>query len=97
MKRILFILTIFTFISFNSFAQTKKDGTPDMRYNANKQSYSTPTYSEPKKSTPRTYSNGGEYKVQKGYEKSNGTYVEPHIKTSPDDKTWNNAKPKKIN
>ena len=67
-----------------------------MRYKANKQtygnSYSTPSYSTPK--TERNYSNGGQYKVQSGYQKSNGTYVAPHIKTTPDNKTWNNYKPK---
>ena len=77
--------------------QTKKDGTPDMRYKANKQtygnSYSAPSYSSPK--PERNYGNGGQYKVQSGYQKSNGTYVTPHIKTTPDNTTYNNYKPRK--
>ena len=81
-----------TLFSFTVSAQTKKDGTPDMRYKANKQSSSTPSYSAPKKE--RNYNNGGQYKVQKGYQKSNGTIVSPHIKTTPDNKKYNNAKPK---
>jgi hypothetical protein len=27
-----------------------------------------------------------------GYQKSNGTYVAPHIRTSPDAYTWNNLR-----
>ncbi len=96
MKRTFLILTVLTLLSISVSAQTKKDGTPDMRYKANKQtygsSYSTPSYSAPK--TERNYSNGGQYKVQSGYQKSNGTYVAPHIKTTPDNKTYNNYKPK---
>lgn len=106
MKNAIFILTIMVLFSFSVTAQTKKDGTPDMRYKANKQtygnSYSTPTYSASKTTTPsysapkaeRNYNNGGQYKVQSGYQKSNGTYVAPHIKTTPDNKTYNNYKPK---
>lgn len=62
MKKSLFILTILALFSFSVSAQTKKDGTPDMRYKANKQTYSSPSYSAPKTSTPRNYSNGGQYK-----------------------------------
>jgi hypothetical protein len=91
------ILTIA--VALTSFAalqaQTKKDGSPDMRYKANKEyssGYSTPSYSAPK--AERNYSNGGQYKVQKGYIKSNGTYVSPHIKTTADNTKYNNYKPK---
>lgn len=95
MKRIIctIVIVLATFTTMQ--AQTKKDGTPDMRYKANKESsgsYSTPSYSAPK--VERNYSSGGEYRVQKGYTKSNGTYVSPHIKTTADNKTYNNYKPK---
>ena len=96
MKKLIFTIAIGIFCISSLSAQTKKDGTPDMRYNSNKQtygnSYSTPSYSAPK--TERNYSNGGQYKVQSGYQKSNGSYVAPHIKTTPDNKTYNNYKPK---
>jgi hypothetical protein len=107
MKKSFLILAILALLSLGANAQTKKDGTPDMRYKANKEtygnSYSTPSYSTPKSSTPtysepkteRNYSNGGQYKVQDGYQKSNGSYVAPHIKTTPDNNTYNNYKPKK--
>ena len=36
------------------------------------------------------YKNGGQIYLQKGYTKSNGTYVQPHLKTKPDNYTWNN-------
>lgn len=94
MKKTLLILAAMSLFVFGVNAQTKKDGTPDMRYKANKQTYSTPRSSTPKTTTPRNYNNGGQYRVQKGYQKSNGTYVAPHIKTTPDNKKWNNANPK---
>ena len=96
MKKTIVILAIMTLLTIGVNAQTKKDGTPDMRYNSNKQvygnSYSTPRYSEPK--TERNYSNGGLYKLQNGYQNSNGNYVAPHIKTTPDNYKYNNYKPK---
>lgn len=105
MKKLLFIFATMMLIALGVNAQTKKDGTPDMRYKANKEaygsgystpSYSTPSYSTPSYSTPsysepqRNYENGGQLKMQDGYLKSNGTYVEPHLKTTPDNNTWNN-------
>jgi len=107
MKKSFLILAIMALLSLGANAQTKKDGTPDMRYNANKEtygnSYSTPSYSTPRSSTPtyseprteRNYSNGGQYRVQDGYQKSNGSYVAPHIKTTPDNNTYNNYKSRK--
>jgi len=37
---------------------------------------------------------GGETKHQKGYFKKNGTYVKPHLKTTPDEFKVNNLKHK---
>lgn len=114
MKKLLFTISALL-VSATLFAQTKKDGTPDMRYKANKELYGNSynsgysnsnsnynsnsynynynnTYSEPKKE--RNYNSGGEYKLQDGYFKSNGTYVEPHYKTAPDNNLWNNKNPK---
>ena len=57
-------------------AQLKRDGTPDMRYNSNRQvsgnSYSVPSYG-----TTNT-----DIGYQRGYER-NGTYVEPSYHTQP--------------
>jgi len=96
MKKSLFILAIMALLTLGANAQTKKDGTPDMRYNSNKQtygnSYSTPSYSTPK--TERNYSNGGQYKVQNGYQKNDGSSIAPHVKTSTDNKIYNNYKPR---
>lgn len=39
---------------------------------------------------PRNYSNGGTYRMQNGYMRSNGTYVAPHTKTRSDNHRWNN-------
>ncbi|MCX6187858.1 MAG: hypothetical protein NTU43_12865 [Bacteroidetes bacterium] len=102
MKKSFLILAIMALLSLGANAQTKKDGTPDMRYKANKElygnsystpssttpSYSTPSFSEPKQE--RNYDNGGQLKLQDGYLKSNGTYVEPHLKTTPDNNKLNN-------
>lgn len=44
-------------------------------------------FSQPR---PRNYSNGGQLKMQNGYMRSNGTYVQPHFKTTPDNNKWNN-------
>lgn len=93
MKKILIAILAITMSITYGYAQTKKDGTPDMRYKANRQAYSTTIPSSSKTSTPRNYKNGGEYRIQSGYVKSNGTFVNPHLKTKPDNVKWNNAKP----
>jgi len=75
-------------------AQTKKDGTPDMRYKQNKELYGSPSYSAPvyyESKPERTYDNGGQIRLQDGYFRNNGTYVEPHFKTTPDNYKWNNV------
>jgi hypothetical protein len=126
MKKTLLISTFVFLCIFALRAQNKKDGTPDMRYKANKEaygggysnpsysspsystpsqsypSYSSPSYSTPNQSNPsytapkqeRNYDNGGQYKLQNGYLKDNGTYVNPHLKTTPDNNKWNNINPK---
>jgi hypothetical protein len=93
MKKTILIFSATILLAFGVNAQTKRDGTPDMRYKANKEmygnSYSTPSYSTPSYSQPkqeRNYDNGGQLKLQNGYMKSNGTYVDPHLKTTPDNK-----------
>lgn len=93
MKKIIFLTAILAMITIGANAQNKKDGTPDMRYKANREAYgnsyySTPSYSEPKQE--RNYDNGGEFKMQNGYMKSNGSYVAPHLKTTPDNNKLNN-------
>ncbi len=114
MKKTVFVTILLVMFALTSNAQYKKDGTPDMRYKANKQmygnTYSTPNYKTSSYSTPsypkstnkssnsistpktntRNYSNGGQYRIQNGYYKSNGTYVAPHVKTTPDNYKWNN-------
>ncbi len=42
--------------------------------------------------SPRNYSRGGSLKWQRGYIKKNGTYIQPHFKTYPDQYKWNNRK-----
>ncbi len=92
MKKVFFILTTMTLFIIGVNAQTKKDGTPDMRYNSNKQTYSTPSYSTPTPSysTPssmnsrpvysgqtHTTSHGGTYPGSTNSHHKNGTYVNP--------------------
>lgn len=73
------ILVLFAGLSC-AFGQTKKDGTPDMRYSANKQSYGT-SYSTSTNSSVR---------YQSGYTKSNGTAVQSHYKTTSNNTNWDN-------
>lgn len=96
MKKFIALVAI-VFFSVGATAQLKKDGSPDMRFKANKEtygnSYSSPSNSTQSYSTPkqeRNYENGGSLRVQNGYTKSNGTYVAPHVKSTPDNKTYNN-------
>lgn len=73
MKKQILLSVFALFVAVYSNAQTKKDGTPDMRYKANQSSYSTPSYN---------YNTSPSVRQQSGYVKSNGTYVEPHYKTN---------------
>jgi len=97
MKKLFFLMVMLTTTALGASAQTKLDGTPDMRYKANRElygsSYSTPSYYSPSYTQPRrerNYDNGGQLRLQNGYMKSNGTYVDPHLKTTPDNSRWNN-------
>lgn len=71
MKKLL-ILGLIMLIHGFAIAQLKKNGTPDMRYKANKQAYGN-TYSQPNTNNTHRYQNG--------YTNQNGTYVEGHYKT----------------
>ena len=79
MKKTVFIFALTCLTYFSSLAQNKRDGTPDMRYRANKElfsvqgSYTIPRYTI--ENTTTTYQNG--------YIKSNGTYEDGHYKTMP--------------
>ncbi len=105
MKHLIICFSLLFFCVTADAQHYKKDGTPDMRYKENKtmygSSYSTPSYSQPSYLIPsysspiynkpeRNYNNGGSLYMQKGYMKSNGTYVAPHLKTKPDSYQWNN-------
>lgn len=73
----LFLCMICTVLCSFAYGQLKKDGTPDMRYSANKQTYGN-TYS-----APVTYSSAStSVRYQNGYVKSDGVYVQPHMKTN---------------
>ena len=74
--KILGLLVVLLFANAVAMAQYKKDGTPDMRYNANRQAYGN-GYSTPSYSTPNP-----DVRYQSGYERS-GTYVSPSYHTAP--------------
>lgn len=97
MKKTILTAGILMIIGFSAKAQHyNKDGSLDMRYKENKQSsfdnnYFNNSYQVvPHEKTSRNYDNGGQIMFQEGYQKSNGTYVAPHIKTTPDNNKWNN-------
>ncbi|MEO9210445.1 MAG: hypothetical protein ABI208_05070 [Ginsengibacter sp.] len=50
MKKLFFVITAIFLFALVTNAQTKKDGTPDMRYKANKETYNN-TYSSPSQQT----------------------------------------------
>ena len=92
MKKVFYLLTIITLSVIELSAQTKKDGTPDMRYKANKQTYSTPItttttsrYSAPSTKTSRPVyngsthitSHGGTYPGSTNSHHKNGSYANP--------------------
>src|SRR4051812_19749270 len=94
MKKTLLFFAAMTLFAFASQAQTKKDGTPDMRYSANKEAYGNaysapaPAYSAPApSSSPAPYygggthteSHGGTYQGgSTGSSHKGGTYVNPN-------------------
>ena len=72
MKKTLIIFAALSFSAFAASAQTKKDGTPDMRYRANQQAYSNtyptpaPTYSAPSNSSSETNYSGNTHTESHG-------------------------------
>ena len=88
MKKLLFLLALMTLITFSSFAQTKKDGTPDMRYKSNRESsvttYSTPSSTNRSSTRPvysgqtHSTSHGGTYIHERNSKTHKGsTYINP--------------------
>ena len=78
MKKTLVLFAAMALLAFTANAQTKKDGTPDMRYSANKEaygkSYSTPAPAPaPRYSAPST-SSGPYYGGGTHTESHGGTY-----------------------
>ncbi|GAA3984781.1 hypothetical protein GCM10022407_32210 [Hymenobacter antarcticus] len=94
MKKTLSIFATMLLFAFTANAQTKKDGTPDMRYSANKQAYGSsysapapaPTYYAPRPSSSTSYSgsthtesHGGTYQGGTGGSShKGGTYSNPN-------------------
>ena len=74
MKKLLLFSLLITLIAFSSFAQTKKDGTPDMRYNSNKGSLGS-TYSSTKSSSTNFNDSRPVYSGQTHTTSHGGTYL----------------------
>lgn len=81
-----FLLIVFiTCLVFGANAQYKKNGTPDLRYNSNKQSNAKTSI------TPKSNSNtNSNIHYQNGYTKTNGTNVKPHYKTDSNNTNLDN-------
>jgi hypothetical protein len=75
MKELLAVLILLCFNISSLNAQIKKDGTPDMRYKANKEAYGS--YSAP---SVKGITNS-DVQYQQTYIKSNGKIVKSHYKT----------------
>ena len=80
MKKLLFLFAAMSLFALDSSAQTKKDGTPDMRYRANQQAYGNtyaapapsysspaPSYSAPSTSSGPSYGGGTHTESHGGY------------------------------
>jgi hypothetical protein len=85
MNKTFLFATMLTGFFFSANAQFKKDGTPDMRFSANKQTYGS-SYSAP---TYNTNTNT-EVRYQNAYIKDNGTIVGGHYKTESNNTNWDN-------
>lgn len=81
MKKIILLLAIL-FLGINNIKaqHLKKDGTPDMRYSENK--------NQPQQQSP-SYTNPEKVHVNE-YDKKNGTHVEDHNRTAPNNANRDN-------
>jgi hypothetical protein len=80
MKKIFFAIVLTALFSLGITAQTKKDGTPDMRYKSNKETYSNPSTSNSRpvySGQTHTESHGGTYQGSTNSHHKNGTYKNP--------------------
>lgn len=78
-KSILILAIVICFCnSLISQTHTKKDGSPDMRYKENKEHYQAPSQTNPEKVHVETY------------QKKNGTVVEEHDRTAPNNTNKDN-------
>ena len=91
MKKLFVLLSIMMFGIINLQAQhLKKDGTPDMRFKENKETYGTANsysttandYTTPSADYSTTSETNTDVRYQNSYIKSDGTYVDPHYKTN---------------
>jgi hypothetical protein len=96
MKHLLFLTVVLAITTLSVFAQTKKDGTPDMRYKANKQTqvntYQAPSnnYTVPSNTYTVPNTTNPSVRYQSGYTKENGTTVQPHYKTATNNTNQDN-------
>jgi len=89
MKKLLLLFsTLFLFV-LTSNAQTKKDGTPDMRYSSNK---SSSTYSTPKQSSTNYSGSRPVYSGQTHTKSHEGKYVGQQNSQSHKGGTYKNSK-----
>ncbi|MFZ4799845.1 MAG: hypothetical protein ACOYMA_20300 [Bacteroidia bacterium] len=78
MKKLILLLSMIAIFTYSSFAQTKKDGTPDLRFKENK------TYTAPKQTNTQLQQYNTQPKVHvESYKKENYTEVKEHNRTAP--------------
>ena len=94
MKKTFFIAAAFLMVVM--FAAESQAGGRYGGYGLSTRSYSSgrsgslPSFKSYSTPAPRNYKNGGEIHLQNGYLRGNGTYVDPHLKTRPDNTPYNN-------
>jgi hypothetical protein len=93
MKKSIFILAVVLLSAVSASSVEARTSSFNIKsYTAPKIKTYIPKITVPKITTPKIYKSGGSLYMQKGYVKSNGTYVQPYLKTKADNTIYNNRK-----
>ena len=91
MKKVIFTIVALVAVATSSFAQffnswpSTSYNLPSVTYSVPKVSYSVPSVSHNVPSTVNFNTT-----TVSGYSRSNGTYVQPHVRTMPNNTNWDN-------
>lgn len=89
MRNLSIIASLIIMFAFSAYCQTKKDGTPDKRYNSNKQS---PSYTSTSTSSNKSNNSRPTYSGQTHTTSHEGTYVGEQNSKTHKGGTYKNSK-----